>query len=297
MIPTRTPAPVEPPHAQSRVMPRTRRLRRSPRRGSANGSDQAGALGHRRAAPARVAALGVRRDDVEDVGQQRRLAIGQRAQPSHLLDQPPEGRLVVDIEALGGGADQRLDLLRPRGRARSATARCAAGRSRVALDPGGRDGDGGLAGEDRQQLHVRSEKVGEPRLSRTWRTPTRAVLVQERRGRDGSRDVAGLLGRVPVEARVVGDVGEREGLAGRVHEPGDALGGRHRQPDRAGAMLAGGDAELQPIRILLEERDRCGLGVEEPHRRVDDALKQARLNVAGEATRDSRTPRRRGERG
>ena len=42
MIPTRMPAPVAPPHAQSREMPRSRCGRRSSRRGSANGSDQAG---------------------------------------------------------------------------------------------------------------------------------------------------------------------------------------------------------------------------------------------------------------
>ena len=74
------------------------------------------------------------------------------------------------------------------------------------------------------------------------------------------------------------------------------VGGTER-PMRSGALLAGGDAEDEPVGILLEQRDRRGLGVEEPRRRVDDALEQALLDVALEAPTDGRTPRRRDKRG
>ncbi len=124
-----------------------------------------------------------------------------------------------------------------------------------------------------------------------------AVLVQEGSRGDRARHVARLLSGVPVEAWVAGDVRECQCLASRVHVAGDALGRRHGQPDCAGSLRAGGNAKFEPIRILLEQRDRRRLGVEELDRRVDDALQQPRLGIPADPAGNGRSPRRRDERG
>ena len=161
------------PMPSSRVMPRSRRLRRSARSGSANGSDQAGSSSVTAPLEDAWLASACGGHDVEDVGEERRLAVGQAAQSGDLVDQPPERRLVVGVEVR---RSPRRPAPRParrsRSRRRSARARCAAG-VRVALDARGADGDGRLARRRRPSSSMsRSEKVGEPRLSRTWSTPT-----------------------------------------------------------------------------------------------------------------------------
>ena len=216
------------------------------------------------------------------------------AQSRDLLDQAPEGRLVVRVEIRGRGADQTFDLLVVKIRA-DLPEHAAQQAIRVALDACGPDGHRRLAGEDGQQLHVAQREGRRAPLVEDLEHANRALLVEQRRCRDRARDVAGLLRRVSVESGVVGDVGERERLARRIHVAGDALRGRHRQSDGAGALLTRRDTKLEPVGILLEQRDRRGFGIEELHRRVDDALKQPRLDVALEAAPDVRTPRRRNE--
>ena len=64
----------------------------------------------------------------------------------------------------------------------------------------------------------------------------RALVVDERHRDDRPRDVAGLLGDGPAEARVERDVRQRERLTGREHVAGEALVGRDRQADDALAL-------------------------------------------------------------
>ncbi len=121
---------------------------------------------------------------------------------------------------------------------------------------------------------------------------TRAALVDERHGRDRARHVAGPLGRGAIEARVAHDVREGQRLSGREDEAGDALRGRHREADGPRALLARGHAELEAVRIALEDGDRGGLGVEEGDRGVDDRLQQCRLRIALQAPTDASSLRR-----
>ncbi len=74
-----------------------------------------------------LGSVGVRGHDIQDVGQQRRLAIGQRPQSRDLVDQAPEGRLVVGVEVRRGRGDQAFRPARRQDRGRSARARCGAG--------------------------------------------------------------------------------------------------------------------------------------------------------------------------
>ena len=85
-----------------------------------------------------------------------------------------------------------------------------------------------------------------------------------------ARHVAGLLGGRPPEAGVARDVRQGERLAGREDVAGDALRRRDREPDDALALLAGRDAEHEPVGRRVVERDRGGLGLEQRDGRLDD---------------------------
>ena len=137
----------------------------------------------------------------------------------------------------------------------------------------------------------RSEKVGDVCLSSTWSTPTCLFPVDQRNGRDRARHVARALGRRAVEARIAQHVGERERLAGREDEADDAARRRHREADGAGTLGTGCDAELEPIRVALEQGDRRRLGLEQGDSRVDDRLEQRLLGVRVEAAGNRRPPR------
>jgi hypothetical protein len=84
----------------------------------------------------------------------------------------------------------------------------------------------------------------------------RAAATEQRHGRDRARHVAGASGGLAVEARISLDVGERQCLAGAEGEAGDALGRLHRLADGARTLRPGRDPELEPLRIVLEQRDR-----------------------------------------
>ena len=166
---------------------------------------------------------------------------------------------------------------------------CAQQLVEVALDAGGVDGGGGLGGEDAEQLHVPQRERRRGALVEQLQDADGpgAPLVDQRHGSDGARHVARPLRRCPVEARVAHDVGEGEWLAGREDEAGDAFRGRHREADGTRALLAGGDAELEAIRVALEDGDRCRLGIEERDRGIDDRLQERGLRVALHAPRDA----------
>ena len=67
--------------------------------------------------------------------------------------------------------------------------------------------------------------------------------------------------------------------------------GRHRQADRALALGAGRDAELEPVRVALEEGDRRSLGLEQRDRGLDDRLEQVLLCARVKSAGNSRPPR------
>ena len=125
--------------------------------------------------------------------------------------------------------DERLDLvLGQRSCRRSAGAPPASRRTRVALDPRRLDGGGRLPGEDGEQLHVPQREARRAALVEDLEDADRPFVVEEGHRRDRARDVAGLLGGLAVEARIRGDVGHRQRLAGGEDESGDPLAGLHR---------------------------------------------------------------------
>ncbi len=235
------------------------------------------------------------RHGFQDRRDQARLAVTESAKSGDLVDQAPEG-VVLGIQAMRRGRDGRLGLLlgQPWGEVGEHTAQQPGG---VALDAGGGDGNRRLPREDGQQLHVAQREGRRRVLVEHLQDALRPVLVEQRSRGDRARHVSRLLGRVPVEARIVRHVGQRERLPGRVHEPNDALRGRNGQADGARSLLAGGNTKFEPVRIRLEERNRGRLGVEQADGRVDDALEEPRLDVALESPPDGGTPRCRDKRG
>ena len=113
-----------------------------------------------------------------------------------------------------------------------------------------------------------------------------ALLIGQRHRSDGAGDVAGPFGSLAVEARVGAHVRQGKCLAGREHEPGDALAGLHALADGTRTLWPRRYTEFEAIRIGLEQGDRGCLGVEQAHGRVDDGLKQSLLAVRVEPGRD-----------
>ena len=87
------------------------------------------------------------------------------------------------------------------------------------------------------------------RLSRTSRIPVVPEIAPHGDREDRSRDVAGPGGEVLAESGVPLRLGDGDRLAAREGVAGDPLPGRDLQPDDALALGAGGDHELELVRL------------------------------------------------
>ena len=113
--------------------------------------------------------------------------------------------------------------------------------------------------------------------------------MQERDGHDPLGHEPGRLGRVGREARVGGDVGEDERLAGAEHPAGDAGAGREAAPDQGVLALADDGLEDQLVGGLVEQQHAGRAGVEDRPRHLDDRLEQGAVGaVVGEHPRRDR---------
>ena len=108
------------------------------------------------------------------------------------------------------------------------------------------------------------------RLSRTSSTPTVPWSSTSGTATIDARDVVGLLGEGAPEARVEGDVRQRQRLARLIDVADEALIGRDRQADDALTLVASRDPEDDAIRRGVVQGDRRGLGIEQRDGRLDD---------------------------
>src|SRR6185503_11121509 len=112
----------------------------------------------------------------------------------------------------------------------------------------------------------------------------RALVVEERRGDDAVRHVAGRGGALAREARVVRQVVHHERLPCHEGEAGDARARREPRPHERVPSLARDRLEHELVRVLVVEEDRRRLRTEDRARDVDDGLEErpVRLLVAAE---------------
>ena len=221
-------APVEPPHAQSRSMPSQAHAPRA-RPGDVGERLRPGrqveAVGHRRVG-ARVAAVAAPDHD----SRMSATSVSSRSPSARSRRRGPPGpRTASPSSVVEAARRRRRRCVRPGRRSASPSPTCSrTRRSRRAVSRWTRVASMAAA-PARRRRPAAPCRAARRSASRACRGPGArrpvACVVDERHGRDRARHVAGALGRGAVEARVGHDVGERDGLAGREDEAGDALEG------------------------------------------------------------------------
>ena len=280
------PLPVEPPHAHSRVTPRSRCSRRSRPRGSANGSDHAGsdppvirscvgAVAARRGWPGRRRDRATSSDSASPRSRSRATWSTTRQNGVASSRSRPAVTVAASSSSSAGSASGARPASNPR------TRRAMSSWMRV-----GTDGHGCLGREDREQLHVGHREGRRAALVEDLEDADGPVLIEERHGRDRARHVSGLLRRPAVEAWVGPHIRERQRLPGGIDVAGDSLGRRHGKPDRACA------AAHRRRRGTRAGPDRSRTARWTPPRRRTAEQSRPRCSAAGASPRRRRSPAR-----
>ena len=105
--------------------------------------------------------------------------------------------------------------------------------------------------------------------------------MQERRGHEPLRDVAGALGDVAREARVVLDVLDHEGRPRREHPAGDPRSGGKARSEQRVLALADHGFEDELLGLRVEQQNRRGACAEDRPRHLDDGGEERAEGVLG----------------
>src|SRR5579859_3337234 len=117
------------------------------------------------------------------------------------------------------------------------------------------DGQRRLVGKDSQQLHILQAKGGGADLVQHLHYSDHLPADHQRRGQDGARHIAGALGEILLEARVLLDVGDGDRLAGHGHITGQAVIHRDAPAHHLVAPHTGSNFKFERVLLFGHQRD------------------------------------------